>query len=92
MDPKNDLGYMLGKAIAIVIAACATSVILALTIKFIVWVLMQDKTARYLHLKGESMSLFNKGDRVRIVNSPVGRHVSVASTYGLTCSLKECLR
>ncbi len=40
MDPKNDLGYMLGKAIAIVIAACATSVILALTIKFIVWVLM----------------------------------------------------
>lgn len=40
MDPKNDLGYILGKALVIVIAACTTSAILALTIKFIVWVLL----------------------------------------------------
>ncbi len=39
MEHKNKLGYKIGNAIAIVIAACATAIIMALTVKFIMWIL-----------------------------------------------------
>lgn len=39
MDNKNDLAYKIGRGLAVVAALCVTSIVVALTIKFIMWIL-----------------------------------------------------
>lgn len=39
MDNKNDLAYKIGRGLAVVTAICITAIVVALTVKFIMWIL-----------------------------------------------------
>lgn len=37
--PTRNLSYIIGKAIGLIVCACVTAIIIALTVKFIMWIL-----------------------------------------------------
>lgn len=37
--PTRNLSYNIGKAIGLIVCACVTAIIIALTVKFIMWIL-----------------------------------------------------
>lgn len=39
MENKNSLPYKLGQALGIVVCVCAAAIVVALTVKFILWIL-----------------------------------------------------